>query len=203
MGLGLIAFIIDCKTLAPIWEKLANDFAAEPNVLIAKVDATAENAKSTAEDQGVKSYPTIKFFPKGTSAPTDYDGGRSEQDFVTYLNEKSGTHRVVGGGLDALAGTIDVLDIIVGKFTSGGSLATISKEATKAAKGLKGKYAQYYIKVFEKLGKSQDYVQKELARLEGLIGKGGLAPEKIDDLVSRSNILRKFSKISKNDKEEL
>lgn len=195
--------ILDCKSLAPIWENLANDYAAEQNVSIAKVDATAENAKFTAEDQGVKSYPTIKFFPKGTSTPVDYDGGRSEQDFVTYLNEKAGTHRVVGGGLDAKAGTIDILDTIVGKLTTGGSLATISREATKAAKGLQGKYAQYYIKVFEKLGKSQDYVEKELARLEGLIEKGGLAPEKVDDLVSRSNILRTFSEIGRNIKGEL
>lgn len=96
-----------------------------------------------------------------------------------------------------------MLDIIVGKFTSGGSLATISKEANKVAKGLKDKYAQYYVKVFEKLGNSQDYAEKELTRLEGLIRKGGLAPEKLDDLVSRSNILRKFSGTGSKAKDEL
>ena len=170
--------------------------------MIAKVDATAENAKSTAEDQGVKSYPTIKYYPKGTTTPEIYEGGRNEQEFVHFLNEKTGTHRVVGGGLDATAGTIATLDTIIGKLTAGGSLATITQEATNAARGLREKYAEYYIKVLGKLGKNQVYAEKELARLEGLIKKGGLAPEKLDDLVSRANILRKFSK-PESVKEEL
>lgn len=29
-----------------------------------------------------------------------YDGGRSEADFVSFLNDKCGTHRAVGGGLN-------------------------------------------------------------------------------------------------------
>ena len=192
----------DCKSLAPIWETLATDFAAEPSVLVAKVDAEADNSKSTAEAQGVKSYPTIKYFPKGSSTPEPYEGGRTEKDFVEFLNQKAGTHRVIGGGLDAKAGTIEALDTIVAKFTAGGSLATITEEAAKAAASLQDKYAVYYTKVFGKLATSQDYVQKELTRLEGLMKKGGLAPEKADDLTSRMNILQQFS--GKNDiKQEL
>lgn len=193
---------LDCKNLAPVWETLASDFAAEPTVVIAKVDATAENAKSIAEDQGVKSYPTIKYFPKGTATPEDYEGGRTEQDFLEFLNEKVGTHRAVGGGLDAKAGTIASLDTMISKLSTGGSLNTISEEVNKAAQGLQDKYAVYYVKVLGKLGKSQGYAERELARLEGLVRKGGLAPEKLDDLISRSNILRKFFKQDSN-KEEL
>ena len=193
----------DCKTLAPTWESLASDFSAEPSVLIAKVDAEAENSKSTAESQGVKSYPTLKFFPRGSSTPVPYEGGRSEEDLIAFMNEKAGTHRVVGGGLDAKAGTIAALDTIVGKITGGGDLASLSKEATKAAQGLKDKYAEYYVKVLEKLGKNQNYAEKELARLEGLIKKGGLAPAKLDDLTSRSNVLRSFLGRAEKIKDEL
>ena len=39
---------------------------------------------------------------------------------------------------------------------------------------------------------SEGYVAKEFARLKKILDKGGLAPEKVDDLVSRSNILRQF-----------
>ena len=187
----------DCKTLAPIWETLAQDFASEPTVLVAKVDAEAENSKSTAEAQGVKSYPTIKYFPKGSSTPIPYEGGRTEKDFVAFLNEKAGTHRAVGGGLDAKAGTIEALDTIVAQMTA---LASISQELTAAAKELKDSYAQYYVKVLGKLSTSERYAEKELARLEGMFKKGGLAPAKMDDLTSRINILRKFSgKESKKD----
>ena len=191
--------------MAPTWEALATDFATEPSVTIAKVDATADNAKATAQDQGVQSYPTIKYFPQGSTTPEDYEGGRSESDFIDFLNTKLGTHRIIGGGLDAKAGTIASLDALVDKFLAGGTLASISTEAAEAARGLKDKYSQYYIKVLEKLGKSQGYAKKELARLENLVKKGGLAPEKLDDLVSRSNILRRFVERKENEsgREEL
>ncbi|KAL8722951.1 MAG: hypothetical protein Q9225_000643 [Loekoesia sp. 1 TL-2023] len=191
-----------CKNLAPTWETVAKDFAAEPNVVIAKVDAEAENSKSTAAAQGVKSYPTIIYFPRGSTTPEPYEGGRSEKDLLEFMNEKAGTHRTVGGGLDAKAGIITSLDALVGRLTAGGSITSVSEEVTKAAKGLKDKYAEYYVKVFEKLGKNQAYAENELARLDGMIKKGGLAPEKLDDLVSRSNILRTFTAKS-GEKEEL
>lgn len=181
---------------------MANDFSAEPTVVIGKVDATAENSKATAEKQGIKSYPTIKFFPKGSSTAEDYGGGRSEEDFVEFLNGKAGTHRVVGGGLDDKAGTIASLDEIIIKLASGGDVNTISEEVTRAATGIKDEYAEYYVKVLVKLVKSRDYAEKELKRLEGLIKKGGLAQQKLDDLISRSNILRKFPK-RESAKEEL
>ncbi|KAF7899662.1 hypothetical protein EAF00_003998 [Botryotinia globosa] len=185
-----------CKTLAPVWEKVASDFANEPNVVIAKVDAEAENSKATAKDQGVTSYPTIKFFPKGSTEAEAYSGGRSEKDIVEFMNSKAGTHRAVGGGLDATAGTIEALDALVTKFTGGSSIAEIAAEATKAAQeykeGAQSKYAEYYVKVFDKLSKSDNYAAKELARLDGIIKKGGLAPEKLDEFTTKTNILRRF-----------
>lgn len=171
---------------------MAQDYASEPNVLIAKVDAEADNSKATAEDQGVKSYPTIKYFPKGSTTPEPYEGGRTEQDLLNFMNGKAGVHRTSGGKLDEIAGKIPSLDSIVSKFTGGESVASLSEEITSAAQEAKDKYTDYYIKVAGKLGKDQGYVEKELARLQGLIKKGGLAPEKLDDLTSRSNILRVF-----------
>lgn len=164
--------------------------------MIAKVDAEAENSKATAKDQGVASYPTIKFFPKGSTTPVDYTGGRTEADFVQYINEKSGTHRAVGGGLDAYAGTIEALDSIVTKFTGGATIAEVAAEAGKIAAEFKEnaqyKYAEYYVKVFDKLSKSDNYASKELKRLDGILKRGGLAPEKLDEFTSKTNILRRF-----------
>ena len=182
----------DCKSLAPIWEQVATDYALEPNVLIAKVDAEAENSKATAQDQGVKSYPTIKYFPKGSTTPEPYEGGRTEQDILSFMNDKAGVHRTIGGKLDEIAGTIPSMDTIISRLTGGESIGSLSEQITNAAKTSKDKYAEYYVKVSDKLGKNAGYVEKELARLQGLIKKGGLAPEKIDDLISRSNILRRF-----------
>jgi len=179
-----------CKTLAPTWEKLAATFASETGVLVAKVDCDSPGSKQTAEQLGVKSYPTIKFFPKGSTEPEAYSGGRSEEDLVNYLNGKAGTYRTPGGGLSALAGVIPSLDSVVGSLKTGGE--TAYSELEKAAGALQDKYAEYYVKVGKKAQANADYVSKEYTRLQGLIKKGGLAPEKLDDLVSRSNILSKF-----------
>lgn len=165
-------------------------------MVVAKVDAEADNSKATAQDQGVSSYPTIKFFPKGTKTAEDYSGGRTEADLVSFINGKAGTHRAPGGGLDAMAGTIEALDTLVAKFTGGSSIAEVASEATKAAADLKSqvqyKYAEYYVKVFDKIAKNDGYAAKELARLDGILQKGGLAPAKLDEFTSKTNILRKF-----------
>lgn len=173
--------------------------------MIAKVDADAANGKATAAEYGVKGYPTIKFFPAGTTDPEDYSGGRSEDAFVTFLNEKTGTHRAPGGGLDATAGTVESLDTIVSQLVGGTALAEVAAEAKKAAAALtdkaQAKYAEYYLRVFDKLSKSEEYVAKELSRLEGIIKKGGLAPTKLDELIVKTNVLRKFKETP--EKEEL
>ncbi|OTA87298.1 hypothetical protein M434DRAFT_399569 [Hypoxylon sp. CO27-5] len=186
-----------CKALAPTWETLAEDFINEPHVVIAKVDAEADNSKATASEQGVTSYPTIKFFPKGSTEGETYSGGRTEKDLIQFLNEKTGTHRVPGGGLDTIGGTIDALNHIALKYAAGTEkLADLLSEAKKVAEDLKEdaqyKYAQYYIRVFDKLSENEGYVAKESARLEGIIKKGGLAPAKLDELQSKSNILKQF-----------
>ncbi|KMU81979.1 LOW QUALITY PROTEIN: disulfide isomerase tigA [Coccidioides immitis RMSCC 3703] len=91
--------------------------------------------------------------------------------------------------LNAKGGAIEALDDI---YVSGGAIAEIAKDIKAAAGDLKQKYAQYYVKVATKLSENSGYAAKELARLEKMKSKGSLAPEKLDDLVSRSNILRRF-----------
>lgn len=182
----------DCKSLVPTWETLANDYALEPNVVIAKVDAEAENSRALTKEQGVTGYPTIKFFPKGSTEPEAYSGARSEEAFIKFINQKAGTHRTTGGGLDSTAGTIAVLDKIVSEHVAAQKLDKLAVEVKKAAKGLEDKYAEYYVKAAEKLSKNEAYATKEITRLQKILAKGGSAPEKLDDIVSRSNILGRF-----------
>lgn len=66
---------------------------------MANIDADAAPNKEIAGRYGVESYPTIKFFPRGGKEVESYEGGRTEEAFVTFLNERCGTHRAVGGGL--------------------------------------------------------------------------------------------------------
>lgn len=186
-----------CKTLAPIFEDLAKTFVQEENVVIAKVDAEAPNSKATAEKFGVTSYPTIKWFKAGDKEGAAYEGGRAEADFVNFINDKAGTRRVAGGGLDAIAGTIDALNSLVTKFTGGATLASVAadikNEAAKFTDAAQLKYAQYYVRVFDKLSKNEDWVSKELSRLDGILTKGGLAPAKRDEIQTKVNVLKQFT----------
>jgi len=184
-----------CKKLAPTWESVATDFSGDSNVLIAKVDADSPQGKAVAKKYGVSSYPTIKYFPAGSQEPVDYVGGRTEEDFLKFVNEKAGTHRLPGGGLDITAGTIGALDNVLTKLT-GSNIADIAAEVAKEAEQFKETaqytYAEYYIRVFKKLAGTDNWATKELARLDGLLTKGGLAPAKRDELQSKTNVLRKF-----------
>lgn len=106
------------------------------------------------------------------------------------MNEKAGTFRAPGGSLNALAGIIPSLDTAVSSLKSGGAAAYA--ELAKQAGALQDTYAEYYAKVAKKVEANADYVEKESKRLAKMIEKGGLAPEKLDDLISRKNILSRF-----------
>jgi protein disulfide-isomerase A1 len=70
-----------CKQLAPIWDQLGEAYKDHPEIVIAKMDATANEL----EDVKVQSFPTIKFFPKGASQVVDYNGERTLEGFKKFL----------------------------------------------------------------------------------------------------------------------
>jgi protein disulfide-isomerase A1 len=73
-----------CKSLAPIWGKLAKRFASIDSVVIAKMDGTA-NEHPAAEASG---FPTLLFFPatKGSEA-VPHSGGRTLKDLTKFVKE--------------------------------------------------------------------------------------------------------------------
>lgn len=173
--------------------------------MIAKVDAEGADSKDVATEQGVTSYPTIKFFPAGSKEPIAYEGGRQEIDFINFINEKAGTFRTEGGDLNEVAGTVASLDAIVTKFLGGVSLSEAVTELKEGVAKLKGtaeaKFADYYVRVFDKLSKNGKFVEKERTRLQGILAKGGLAANKRDEIQIKVNVLNKFT--PKEDKDEL
>lgn len=170
---------------------------------IAKVDAEAN--KGVASAQGVSSYPTIKYFPAGSKEGLDYSGGRDIASLVDYVNEQADLHRRPGGGLDLQAGTVSALDDMVMNI-SGKNIDEVLQEVRKTATNAKDSGSAYYLKVLEKMQGNKGYLEKESARLQGLLAKGGLAKPKEDDLTRRLNVLKAFAKGEKSTaevKEEL
>jgi protein disulfide-isomerase A1 len=70
-----------CKQLAPIWDELGDKFKDNADIVIAKMDSTANEL----EDVKIHSFPTIKFFPKDSDEVVDYNGERTLAAFTTFL----------------------------------------------------------------------------------------------------------------------
>lgn len=79
-----------CKQLAPIWTELGDKFADNDDIVIAKMDSTANEL----EDVKVQGFPTLKLFQKGTNKVVDYNGERTLEGFTKFLES---------GGVDGAA----------------------------------------------------------------------------------------------------
>lgn len=58
-----------CKRLAPAYEEVGAAFDSEDSVVIGKVDADSD--RDLGSRYGVKGFPTLKFFPKGSTEPEE------------------------------------------------------------------------------------------------------------------------------------
>jgi len=86
-----------CKKLAPTWEELASNIAANPanaNVVIAKMDATENDLPSHVPFR-IQGFPTLKLFKAGAEKEiVDYSGDRSYESLVEFLTENAATKLV-------------------------------------------------------------------------------------------------------------
>ncbi|TRY56348.1 hypothetical protein DNTS_034961 [Danionella cerebrum] len=71
-----------CKQLAPIWDQLGEKFKDNEDIIVAKMDSTANEIETVK----VHSFPTLKFFPAGDDRQViDYNGERTLDGFTKFL----------------------------------------------------------------------------------------------------------------------
>lgn len=206
---ALIAFTAPwcghCKTLKPIYEKVAQAFKNEPTCIVGNMNADAAENKDISRRVGVSGFPTIKFFSKDSEEPIAYNGARTEDALIEFLNQHCGTHRAPGGRLLPTAGKVLALDTLASRFFSASSSTDRSSYLDQAQAYLQSNLpessratAEYYIKVMQRIGeKGTSWLNKETDRLTKLVSSStsspnALAPEKLDQIQQRLNVLSSF-----------
>jgi len=82
-----------CKQLAPIWDQLGEAYKDSSDFVIAKMDSTANEVEGVT----IRSFPTIKYFPKGSDEVIDFEGDRTLEVFKKFVdsNGKEGGKKKV------------------------------------------------------------------------------------------------------------
>jgi len=109
-----------CKTLAPIYEELAQAFqSSKEKVTIAKVDADAHKELGTRF--GVRGFPTLKWFDGKSDTPTDYNSGRDLDALSAFITEKTGLKTKAAGNTKAAPSAVEMLNDTKFKSIIGGA----------------------------------------------------------------------------------
>ncbi|GER37736.1 protein disulfide-isomerase [Striga asiatica] len=77
-----------CKKLTPILDEVALSFENDPDVVIAKIDATANDIPRDIFE--VKGYPTL-YFRSSTGNIVLYDGNRTKEDLIDFVHKNRAT----------------------------------------------------------------------------------------------------------------
>lgn len=67
--------------MVPIYDQLGEHFKEDDSIVIAKMDATANELEHTK----ITSFPTIKLYKKGDNSIVDYNGERTFEGFKKFL----------------------------------------------------------------------------------------------------------------------
>lgn len=74
-----------CKSFLPTYKKLAKRFAKVDSVVIAQFDGTANEH----EKLEIKGFPTVLFYPAGSSTPITYEGERTIKDLTKFIKKNA------------------------------------------------------------------------------------------------------------------
>jgi protein disulfide-isomerase A6 len=188
-----------CKALKPKYSQVAKIYENDADIVIARIDADNAKNKPIAAQYNVRGFPTIYFFPKGEDAkPVEYNSGREIEDFLNFVNQQAGTHRLVNGDLSWDYGVVEELSkaaaAIAWEETAEAKAAAVEKVKALTSKVAQADAAAYYVKAAERIAeKGGEYVSTELDRLKRTLD-GAVTGLRRDNMLLRMNILTAISK---------
>ena len=98
----LLAWCGHCKKLSPIWDELGEKLKDVKNVVIAKIDASNNDAPGVE----VQGFPTIILFKANDNERVNFEGDRTVDGFVDFLAKNA----VYGSEIGDAGETADASD---------------------------------------------------------------------------------------------
>ena len=141
----------------------SNGTTLHPSVQIYDDPTTGLSFRVSPSSTTAHRVPTLH-----TESPSLYDGARTEEAFVSFLNTHCGTHRAPGGLLDDTAGRHPEFDSLASRFVVAAAdkvaQSKLYEDAKLFGRATGAKY-KYYLKVMEKvMNGTEGWVEKEAAR---------------------------------------
>lgn len=173
-----------CKRFIPQTKVAAHAFVAEENVSIAKMNC--DEYKEYCEQFDVQGFPTVKLFKGALADPVAFEGERTPENVINFVNTHCGTEREVGGLLNEKAGLIEAAGPIVEEFLTGDKAAAIEK--MKAVDG-----AAFYVKVMDRyVAKGADQVEKDMNTMKTILDAKKGSWKSMDGMKMRFNVFSQF-----------
>jgi len=147
-------------------------------VVMAKVNA--DNEKKLASRMGVKGFPTIKTFRRGSSEGEDYQGQRTSSDMLSTLE------RLVK---EDTLGRMPELDAIAMRAVKEGITSAVD-EARAVANNLGTEEASAYAKVLENYKKKgNEWLDSERARIQKILDERASSPQRMSAMLDKLRAL--------------
>lgn len=173
-----------CKRFLPQARIAAASLVGEPNISVSKVNC--DQYHELCESYGVQGFPTIKLFKGSTAEPLKFEGHRTADAVIDFINKECGTEREVGGLLNERAGLIEAAAPVVEEFLTGDRAAAIEK--MKAIPG-----AEFYVKVMDRYQqKGKEQVEKDMETMMGILTAKKSSWAALDGMKKRYNVFAQF-----------
>jgi len=174
-----------CRKFAPEYERVGAAFAREAAVDVVKVNADGDPALK--REYNVTGYPTVVLVHGG--ARVRYEGERSAEALLAFVNDRAGASRTLEGGEDEADGRVGwldrrVLDYLALPAEGGARAAAAALEAEAAT------VAFYARLVSGHASEGPAFLLREREGLEAELA--GLAGEEARAVRRRLNVLRLF-----------
>ena len=199
-----------CKHLAPTYKSLGDVFQEETGVIIAELDADAH--RDVAQTYGVTGFPTLKVFVTCifhkqifvNGEPKDYNGDRSLEDMVEFVNNAAGTARRADGTVDTAYGRIPEIDALLAeiKNLNEENMAKVKEALAKVPEEMEANKKVYENLMKKITEKGVAYIDTEKARIQRFLMSDSVSKLKKGAFRIRSNVLDAFKSLKPEKTEE-